>query len=465
MFPIVSTWANVQKDIIDRYVLRRNGGKSKDDIESISRKHLFAEINSQLQNDLYQNQSQSSIINTIKYVFWETRAGIFVSIRNNKLEAFIPFANARYRNDWSSGLTFDGVNPDSTNPVSDYFAYKKSVLGYARYGRLMKDPSKWWANHHFLNIESRADVWGQHSLTDYHDMISSTLSRYDDIPNIMFVINKRDHPILRKDLRKPYTFLYKNNPPMIAHPSRFYAPVLTSYSGSDYLDIVIPIVQDWSMATAPENYYPITTDIPWAEKDNIAFFRGAATGRLIANQRIHLAKLSNDWKLNDSTRDLLDAGITSWNLSDKIDSDGFVHFLNPSKMESIGVHIHKKISMDEQVRYKYIINVDGHTAPNRTGWILASGCLMLKVESLHPNITWIDKCLKAWKHYVPIKADLSDLEEKIRWCHDHDDECYEIMRNGKKFAKAYISQDTICEYMAYLFKRIAANKAIPTKRK
>lgn len=455
IFPIIDSWSLVQTDIINRFILKRRGGNNTNTLDSISRKHLYAEINHKLKNDLYQNIDSSSIINTIKYVYWETRAGIFISIRNNKLEAFLPFANAKYRNDWSNQLTFFGVDSNSKHPVKDYIQHKKKTIGYSR--RMMLNSQNWWANHHFLNVESRPDVWGQHSLLEYYQMISETL-KHHTVCNVMYVINKRDHPILRMDLHKPYTFLYKNEVPLINNPAKSYAPIITSYSNPEYLDITIPIVQDWIIATRPEEYYPIIKDVDWTNKIETAFFRGAATGRLNNNQRIHLAKLSSDWS-NTSKQSLLDAGLTSWNLSDKIDSGGFVHYIIPKDMEANGIYLKKKIPMNEQVCYKYLINIDGHTAPNRTSWILNSGCLMLLVESQYNDHTWIDNNLKPWKHYVPINSDLSNLEEIINWCKDHDDECKKIVRQAKIFANLYFNKNTITEYMAYMMNRIASNKA------
>jgi hypothetical protein len=41
--------------------------------------------------------------------------------------------------------------------------------------------------------------------------------------------------------------------------------------------------------------------------------------------------------------------------------------------------------------------------------------------------------LKAGEHYVAVKDDYSDFDEKLQWCRDHDDECKTIAQNGKEF--------------------------------
>ncbi len=472
-FTIIDSWDLVKSEIIDKFILNKKGGNNQIILDNNSYKQLYTEINFKLKNRLYQNLNNDSIINTIKYVFWETRSGIFCSIKNNKLEAFIPFANSNYKNDWFNELTFYKVSPDSKNPVKDYLKNKKKILGFSREMNL--NSKYWWANHHFLNVKSRSDVWGQHSLIEYYEMIQSTLKNHKT-DNIMFVINKRDHPILRADLHKPYTFLYKKDIPLINHIKNSYAPIITSYSNDEYLDITIPIVQDWIIATNPEDYYPIINDVKWSDKLETAYFRGSTTGRLnkidkidsndmiefsnlyYKNQRIRLAKLSYEWSKDEQKMNLLDAGLTSWNLSDKIDSNGFVYYLIPKELENIGITLKKKVPMNEQIIYKYLINMDGHTAPNRTTWILKSGCLMLLVESYYNDKTWISNNLKPYKHYIPIKSDLSDLEEKIKWCKENDDECKKIVKQAKLFVDSYITKETITNYMSYLFNRISKNR-------
>lgn len=39
--------------------------------------------------------------------------------------------------------------------------------------------------------------------------------------------------------------------------------------------------------------------------------------------------------------------------------------------------------------------------------------------------------------HVPVKADMSDLQEKLEWCHSHDKECEQIAANAKAFFQRY----------------------------
>ena len=55
-------------------------------------------------------------------------------------------------------------------------------------------------------------------------------------------------------------------------------------------------------------------------------------------------------------------------------------------------------------------------------------------------------------HYIPIKADLSDLIEKIQWAKTHDAEVKQIGLNGRRYAENFLlPKDIIC-YHAVLLK-------------
>lgn len=58
--------------------------------------------------------------------------------------------------------------------------------------------------------------------------------------------------------------------------------------------------------------------------------------------------------------------------------------------------------------------------------------------------------LKPFYDHVPVKADLSDLKEKIEWCREHDAECKIIAENAKKVYDRYISKEGILDYMQVL---------------
>ena len=64
-------------------------------------------------------------------------------------------------------------------------------------------------------------------------------------------------------------------------------------------------------------------------------------------------------------------------------------------------------------QYKYQVNVDGTVAAYRYPYLMLGDSLVLKQDS--PYYEHFYMALKAWKHYVPIKRNLADLLEKVKW--------------------------------------------------
>ena len=87
----------------------------------------------------------------------------------------------------------------------------------------------------------------------------------------------------------------------------------------------------------------------------------------------------------------------------------------------------------EQSAYKYLIYVEGHCAACRYGFMMRLGSVILKVESrCVADRTWYMPLLRPWVDHVPVRADLSDLLDKVRWCRAHDEACKKIAREARR---------------------------------
>lgn len=89
-------------------------------------------------------------------------------------------------------------------------------------------------------------------------------------------------------------------------------------------------------------------------------------------------------------------------------------------------------------RYKFVIDIDGHA--NAWGFLekLILGCCVIKIGS--PYEQWYYRRLRPWVHYVPARADLSDLAEVIAWCRDNDAQCAWIGRNAARLAQTLTAE-------------------------
>lgn len=451
-FKILETWGEIKYEIINKY-LQTEINNQTNKLTSKINTELYLDINQRLDFKLYKKLNNNSVINTLKYIFYKIRAGIFIKIENNKLVAFIPFANKYFKNNWYKNIALY-----NSKNIKEY---KIERLKYYKYHKkYIYNIKNWWANASIINNELYENVWGQHSLIEYYNILNETLQN-NKIQNSIFFINKRDHPILHGDLTEPYPSLYNLKNKKIEKEYQFknFAPILSPYSNKYYLDIPFIIPQDWQLANDNKSYYEINENIEWNKKIPIAIFRGSATGSIEPkfNQRLQISIIDYNWKQTDP--DLLDAGIVSWNSRDKIDSKKQLNFIKPLEMNKLGIYLKNKIPMNEQIKYKYIINIDGHSKPNRTSYLLQTGSLMLVVESKNVigNISWFDSLLKPYMHYIPIKSDLSDLKDIIIWCKNNDDKCYNIVQNAEKLYKEQFNKDKILEYSSYLLNQIGNN--------
>jgi hypothetical protein len=74
---------------------------------------------------------------------------------------------------------------------------------------------------------------------------------------------------------------------------------------------------------------------------------------------------------------------------------------------------------------------------------------------------WYFPLLQPYVDHVPVKADLSDLADKIKWCRDHDAECKVIGENAKKFYDKYVSRSALLDYVEMCCKHISKRYVPP----
>ena len=83
--------------------------------------------------------------------------------------------------------------------------------------------------------------------------------------------------------------------------------------------------------------------------------------------------------------------------------------------------------------YRYVIDLDGDGCSGRLGKLLTSGAVVLKPWAA--GYPFYYRALHKWEHYVPLRPDLSDLPERVRWLQAHDAEAEAIGRRAAAFAR------------------------------
>ena len=82
-------------------------------------------------------------------------------------------------------------------------------------------------------------------------------------------------------------------------------------------------------------------------------------------------------------------------------------------------------------KYKMVLIVDGNGISSAHSWCFGIGCVPFMITN---NDFWFKPLLIPFGNYIPIKYDLSDLEEKIDWVLEYDVAAREIAERATTFA-------------------------------
>ncbi len=113
----------------------------------------------------------------------------------------------------------------------------------------------------------------------------------------------------------------------------------------------------------------------------------------------------------------------------------------------IHVYLNQGIPQEQQVRYKYILDIDGYARTwDAWAWKMQSGSTVLSVNS--PWESFFTRFFEAWVHYVPIANDFSDLSDKLEWCVKNDADCRNIAQQAQRRAQEVYSPDHVARLLA-----------------
>lgn len=93
--------------------------------------------------------------------------------------------------------------------------------------------------------------------------------------------------------------------------------------------------------------------------------------------------------------------------------------------------------------------MDGTVAAYRFPYLLVSDSLVFKQDSNYYEHFYSD--IEEWKHFTPVKKDLSDLVEKIKWAISNDVEALRIAKTSQSYARNnLLPQHIFCYHMQLL---------------
>jgi hypothetical protein len=445
---------------------------------------------------------------TFLYIFNKFKKGVYVQIKDNKISTYFPFSNYYYFNDWFEHLSiknnkkdlelmiklhnlfikltndsifwklddlneFENLRLEAINNFSEYKKNNPDVK-YLNVDRLR------WTGNNCIFQANFPITEGSHSIDIYFDILN-TLTKERKVPDCHFFLNLRDFPINSKKCVEPYTSIFGKNVKMNSDFKRVSKVSIMSYtSHKKYNDIPIITYEDWLLYST--KYYPskdcILSDSvdqkiynkDWDSKKEIAIFRGTPTGCNVTDKdNVRLISL----KLSKKYPDLIDSKITQWgNLrlrfnnnqgagtrslrsqksersevakGDSGNNNGNLNLIKMNKEYEKKYGVSKFMSFAEFSNYKYILHLDGHAGAVRLGKTMGLHSLLLIPDT--DFTIWIQEYLLPWVHYIPIKKNLSDLVEKIRWCKMNDYKCKKISEECNKIYNKHMSRDGLLNHM------------------
>lgn len=104
-------------------------------------------------------------------------------------------------------------------------------------------------------------------------------------------------------------------------------------------------------------------------------------------------------------------------------------------------------------KYQVYVVMGGIGAAFRTADHLAMGSAVIVQD--FPYEEWFLSSMRPGVHYIPLKADLSDLDKVLRWVRDNPHRVRRIAANGRLFYERYLSYERVEEFLYELVYRLA----------
>ena len=96
----------------------------------------------------------------------------------------------------------------------------------------------------------------------------------------------------------------------------------------------------------------------------------------------------------------------------------------------------EKMTIDEQLDYKFILSLEGNDVATNLKWIMSSNSLAVMPRPKYE--TWfMEGTLIPNYHYVSIKDDYSDLEDRLNYYIQHTDQAIEIVKNANEYVRQF----------------------------
>ena len=190
-------------------------------------------------------------------------------------------------------------------------------------------------------------------------------------------------------------------------------------------------------------------DIPFNLKKNIVIWRGSTTGNIknTANRFLIVEKFYN-YNINK-----INIGFSSNKIINNKEQVGI------TKKNIKKKFVKEALTINQLLQNKFLVSVEGNELSSGLKWMLYSNSVVLMAKPR--NFSWImeDKLIPN-KHYILLKDDFSDLEEKYKWCKQNLKKCNKISINATEYMKQFLDINKEKELENMVIKRYVKNITI-----
>ena len=153
---------------------------------------------------------------------------------------------------------------------------------------------------------------------------------------------------------------------------------------------------------------------PWQEKKDMAIFRGDL-GILKENRNIFMRQFANG-------------------------QSKLVNAASTNRWEEHPEWQQEKLTIGEHLDYKFIMSLEGNDVASNLKWVMSSNSIAV-TPKLTCETWFMEGTLKANYHYIEVKDDFSDLEERLTYYIEHPEEAEAIIEHAHEYVAQFQNQE------------------------
>jgi hypothetical protein len=187
-------------------------------------------------------------------------------------------------------------------------------------------------------------------------------------------------------------------------------------------------------------------DVPWEAKADALVWRGSTTG--VWDEAVDRGRRALAARYARHADPGIDVGVCAGGIIQRV--------AEPRFRGMYEWMVKDRKSVADQLRYRYIVSVEGNDVSSNLKWALYSNATVLMAA---PRMeSWaLETALVPGVHYVRVKDDYSDLEDRLRWCRENPAKAKRIAAQGRAYIRPFLDERREAEISTEIIRRFRRN--------